>query len=83
MFTIRVMLKSLPGWIKWHIAAHVTALDDAVDEFPESCENLLLCAANIGFDDVVADRLKSVQEIIRPHPRLVKIHCARTFQSTC
>lgn len=38
------------------------ALDDAADEFPESCENLLLCEVEIGFDEMLAQRLRRILE---------------------
>lgn len=34
------------------------ALDDAKNEFPKNCEQLLLCQTTIGFDDGVAEQLR-------------------------
>jgi hypothetical protein len=36
------------------------ALDDAEDEFPEATYHLLLCETAVGFDDVIAERLKCI-----------------------
>jgi hypothetical protein len=41
------------------LASPWVALDDAGDEFPESCENLVLCASAVGLDDDAADRLRA------------------------
>ncbi len=36
------------------------ALDDAKNEFPENCEQLLLCQTAVGFDDKVAQQLRAI-----------------------
>jgi hypothetical protein len=54
MYLRRVRHSSIP-WV---------ALDDAAHEFPEGCEQLVLCESARGFDDETERRLRTALELI-------------------